>query len=60
MSRPAPIVNDEDVRVENASRAIRQPVGLEEVEAIKDFGNRMEAKGLFKWWKQSLGWKTND
>ena len=58
MSRPAPVVKDQGEPAENDSRSIRQPAGLEEVEAVKEFGNRMEAKGLLTWWKQSLGWKT--
>lgn len=30
--------------------------GLEEVESVKEFGGRMERKGVWNWWRRGMGY----
>lgn len=30
--------------------------GLEEVESVKEFGGRMERKGVWNWWRKGMGY----
>lgn len=31
-------------------------IGLEEVESVKEFGNMMEQKGVWQWWRRGMGY----
>ena len=59
MSPPAPVANDKLGKATTAdNRKRNENVVIEEVEAVKDFGKRMEEKGLLTWWRTSLGYTT--
>ena len=40
------------------SRGVGDEVGIEEVDAVRDFGKRMEAKGILDWWRIKAGFKA--
>ena len=31
-------------------------IGLAEVESVKEFGNFMEKRGVWKWWRKGMGY----
>lgn len=34
------------------------PPGLDEVEAVKEFGDAMEKRGISHWWASAMGFST--
>ncbi|KAL4923782.1 uncharacterized protein BDV17DRAFT_232090 [Aspergillus undulatus] len=34
----------------------RLPIGLEEVESVKEFGSLMEQRGVWNWWRKGMGY----
>lgn len=35
-------------------------IGLDEVESVKDFGNLMAHKGIWRWWRRGMGYDNSD
>ncbi|KZT70915.1 hypothetical protein DAEQUDRAFT_666803 [Daedalea quercina L-15889] len=55
--RPAPVAPEVRSHEEHArERAI--PVGLHEVETVKDFGAVMRERGVWSWWRRGMGYAS--
>lgn len=48
-------VTSEDTEVISCSKEMRES-GLSEVESVKEFGNLMEKRGLWNWWRRGMGY----
>ncbi|KAL5334949.1 hypothetical protein BJX70DRAFT_339633 [Aspergillus crustosus] len=57
VSRPAAVVNEEGKThgLENMRDELFRS-GLEEVESVKEFGNLMERRGVWQWWRKGMGY----
>jgi hypothetical protein len=66
--RPAPVELDaEAVAMLSADgikaaqdRTANLGIGLEEIESVKEFGRRMEERGLLQWWRKGMGYNVKE
>lgn len=40
------------------SRSGLPPGVLEEIELVKDFGDKMKTRGVWEWWRKAMGFTT--
>ena len=51
-----------EVQRENApdSQQMKRTTGLFESETVKDFGNQMQQRGVYAWWRQGMGFTGSE
>ncbi|KAJ9266272.1 hypothetical protein DTO195F2_1387 [Paecilomyces variotii] len=55
VARPGPLVRESENDA-SASRDTADRPGLSEVDSVKEFGNIMEQKGIWCWWRKAMGY----
>lgn len=56
VTRPAALVSEVGQGGEEEKSKEELDIGLAEVESVKEFGNYMEKRGVWNWWRKGMGY----